>query len=65
MPVRIAIGMAVTVVCFAIAGRRFHWLSRLIRAGKPAPGRTRTISARRIRSTLSFMRMESFFLRLI
>src|SRR5271167_1997200 len=33
--------MAVTVVGFAIAARRFHWLSRLIRSGKPAPERTR------------------------
>ena len=41
MPIRIAIGMAVTVICFAIAGRRFHWLSRLIRSGRPAPDRTR------------------------
>ena len=41
MPVRIAIGMAITVAGLAIAGRRFHWLSRLIRAGAPAPDRTR------------------------
>ena len=27
MPVRIAIGMAVTVIALAVAGRRFHWLS--------------------------------------
>ena len=41
MPVRIAIGLAVTVICFAVAGRRFHWISRLVRAGQPAPGRLR------------------------
>ena len=41
MPVRIAIGMAVTVIALAIAGRRFYWLSRLIRSGAPAPDRTR------------------------
>jgi len=41
VPVRIAIGMAVTAVAFAVAGRRFHWLSRLIRSGQPAPERTR------------------------
>jgi len=41
VPVRIAIGMAVTAAALVIAGRRFHWLSRLIRAGRPAPGRTR------------------------
>ncbi len=39
MVVRIIIGLTVTVVCFAIAGRRFHWLSKLIRSGKPAPRR--------------------------
>jgi Fe-S oxidoreductase len=36
---RIIIGLVVTVVCFAVAGRRFFWLSRLIRAGQPAPRR--------------------------
>ena len=41
MPVRIILGIGVTVVGFAIAARRFHWLSRLIRAGKPDPSRTR------------------------
>ena len=39
MAIRIGLGMAVTVVCLAIAGRRFHWISRLIRAGQPAPER--------------------------
>ena len=41
MLVRIILGMGVTVVGFAIAAKRFHWLSRLIRAGKPAPERVR------------------------
>ena len=41
MPVRIAIGMAVTVIALAIAARRFHWLSRLVRSGQPAPDRVR------------------------
>ena len=41
MPVRIILGIGVTVVGFTIAGLRFHWLSRLIRAGKPDPSRTR------------------------
>ena len=36
MPVRIIIGMLVTIACFAIAGRRFFWLSKLIRSGQPA-----------------------------
>ena len=39
MPVRIAIGLAVTVIALALASRRFYWLSRLIRSGQPAPGR--------------------------
>ena len=39
MLVRIILGLGVTVVGFGIAGRRFHWLSRLIRSGKPAPDR--------------------------
>jgi Fe-S oxidoreductase len=42
VPVRIAVGIAVTVICVAIAGRRFHWISRLVRAGKPAPERLRS-----------------------
>ncbi len=41
MPIRIAIGMAVTVIALAVAGRRFQWLSRLIRSGRPAPDRAR------------------------
>jgi Fe-S oxidoreductase len=39
--VRIILGIGVTLVGFAVAGRRFHWLSKLIRSGKPAPERTR------------------------
>jgi Fe-S oxidoreductase len=39
--VRITIGLAVTVIALAIAGRRFWWLSRLVRSGQPAPDRTR------------------------
>ena len=41
MPVRIVVGMVVTVVCVAVAGRRFHWISRLVRAGQAAPERLR------------------------
>ena len=41
MPVRIIIGLAVTVVGFGIAARRFHWLSKLIRSGKKDPNRAR------------------------
>ena len=41
MPIRIILGIGVTVVGFGIAAVRFHWLSRLIRSGKPDPSRTR------------------------
>src|ERR1700722_4521337 len=41
MPVRIALGMAVTAIALAIAGRRFYWISRLVRSGRPAPARER------------------------
>jgi len=36
---RIIIGLGVSLLCFAVAGRRFFWLSKLIRSGKPAPRR--------------------------
>ncbi len=36
---RIGIGMAVTAIALAVTVRRLWWLSRLIRAGSPAPGR--------------------------
>jgi Fe-S oxidoreductase len=36
---RIIIGLGITVVLFSIAGRRFYWLSKLIRSGQPAPRR--------------------------
>jgi Fe-S oxidoreductase len=36
---RITIGMAMTLVAFAIAGRRVAWLTSLIRAGQPEHGR--------------------------
>jgi Fe-S oxidoreductase len=36
---RIIIGLGVSIICFAVAGRRFFWLSKLIRSGKPAPRR--------------------------
>ena len=41
MPIRIILGIGVTLVGFGIAAVRFHWLSRLIRSGKPDPSRTR------------------------
>lgn len=39
MLARIIIGLAITAVCFSVAGRRFFWLSRLIRSGQAAPRR--------------------------
>jgi Fe-S oxidoreductase len=39
--VRIILGMGVFLVCAAVAGRRFNWISRLVRSGKPAPDRVR------------------------
>ena len=39
MLIRIIVGLLVTIVCFAIAGKRFFWLSQLIRSGQPAPRR--------------------------
>jgi hypothetical protein len=41
VPVRIIVGLLVTIVGFGIAGFRFHWLSKLIRSGKKDPNRTR------------------------
>jgi Fe-S oxidoreductase len=39
--IRIILGLGVTVVGFGVAAKRFHWLSKLIRSGKPAPERVR------------------------
>ncbi len=39
MLARIIIGLGTTIVFFAIAGRRFFWLSKLIRSGQSAPRR--------------------------
>ena len=36
MAVRIILGLGITIACFAVAGRRFYWLSTLIRSGAPA-----------------------------
>jgi Fe-S oxidoreductase len=44
--VRLAIGGVITVVALALAGRRFYWLSRLIRSGQPAPGRLDDVGTR-------------------
>ncbi|NNN09157.1 MAG: (Fe-S)-binding protein [Acidimicrobiaceae bacterium] len=39
MLLRVIFGLGFTVACASIAGRRFWWLSRLIRSGKAAPRR--------------------------
>jgi Fe-S oxidoreductase len=46
VPVRLAIGLGVTVIAFAIAGRRLFWLYRLISVGQPAPDRFKNIPSR-------------------
>ena len=47
MAVRIVLGLGITVVMLAIAGRRFFWLGRLITSGQPAvPSRAKDIPAR-------------------
>ena len=39
LALRIIIGLALTVIAFAIAGRRMWWLFRLATSGQPAPER--------------------------
>ncbi len=43
---RLVIGLLLTVVAFAVAGRRGYWLYRLVRTGQPAPGRLDGIGRR-------------------
>jgi Fe-S oxidoreductase len=46
VPVRLAIGLGVTAIAFAIAGRRLFWLYRLISVGQPAPDRFKNLPKR-------------------
>jgi Fe-S oxidoreductase len=46
MPLRIVLGGALTVIAFATAGRRFRYLSRLIRSGRADPARFRNAPSR-------------------
>jgi Fe-S oxidoreductase len=46
MVLRLVIGLGVTVVALAIAGRRVWWLYRLIAAGQPTPGRFQDVPDR-------------------
>ncbi len=39
MAARIIIGLLITAICGVVAGRRFYWLSRLVRSGQDAPRR--------------------------
>ena len=39
MLARIIIGVGISLILFAIAARRFYWVSRLVRSGQPAPRR--------------------------
>ena len=43
---RLAIGLVMTLAALAVAGRRVHYLYRLIRSGQPAPGRLDGIGQR-------------------
>jgi hypothetical protein len=44
--VRLVLGLAMTVAALAIAGRRVHYLYRLVSSGQPAPGRLDGIGQR-------------------
>ncbi|HEY0499729.1 MAG TPA: (Fe-S)-binding protein, partial [Kutzneria sp.] len=46
MIVRLVLGLLITVVGLALAGRRVLWLANLIRSGQPASGRTDRLGAR-------------------
>jgi Fe-S oxidoreductase len=47
VPLRLAVGLGITAVMFAIAGRRFFWLYRLISSGESAtPNRFRDVPKR-------------------
>jgi Fe-S oxidoreductase len=46
VPVRLAIGLGITVIMLGIAGRRFFWLYRLISSGQPAPDRFKNLPSR-------------------
>ena len=43
MVLRMTVGLVLTVVAFAIAGRRVWWLKRLALAGQPAPERVAAV----------------------
>ena len=43
MVVRVVVGLVLTVVAFALAGRRLWWLVRVGRSGQPAPERVAAV----------------------
>ena len=45
MILRIVVGLALTVVALAVAGRRLWWLKRLALTGQPAPDRVASVRA--------------------
>ena len=45
MVLRMTVGLVLTVVAFAIAGRRLWWLRRLAMSGQPAPERIAAVRA--------------------
>jgi Fe-S oxidoreductase len=49
MVLRIVVGLALTVVAFAVAGRRLWWLKRLALSGQPAPERVAAVSEHPVR----------------
>ena len=51
MALRLIIGLGLTLVAFAVAGRRIWWLTKLIRSGQPTKGRTDDFG-RRLRAHL-------------
>ena len=46
MVVRLAVGLSITAIMFAIAGRRFLWIFELVSSGQPAPDRFKNIPSR-------------------
>ena len=43
MVLRMTVGLVLTAVAFAIAGRRLWWLKRLAFSGQPAPERIEAV----------------------
>ena len=43
MVLRMTVGLALTVIALAVAGRRLWWLKRLAFSGQPAPERVAAV----------------------